>query len=111
MESEIIILNGLKVISLIENSLFQLTKCNTDLETVLCGVPQGSILGPLLFLIFVNDLNQATSILNPIMFADDTNLFYSNKNIDILFEIVNKELVNINNWFIANKLSLNASKS
>ena len=83
---------------------------NTDMLTITCGVPQGSILGPLLFLIFVNDLTQATS-LDPIMFADDTNLFHSNKNIDTLFEIVNKELKNINTWFQANKLSLNSKKT
>ena len=81
------------------------------METITCGVSQGSILGPLLFLIFINDLSQATSILDPIMFADDTNLFYSNENVDILFESVNKELVNINTWFQANKLSLNANKT
>ena len=83
---------------------------NTEMETIICGVPQGSILGPLLFLIFVNDLNKSTS-LDPIMFADDTNLFYSNENIDTLFETVNKELVNINVWFQANKLSLNIKKT
>ena len=80
------------------------------MEIISCGVPQGSILGPLLFLIFVNDLPEATS-LDPIMFANDTNLFYSNKDIDSLYEFVNKELVNINIWFQANKLSLNANKT
>ena len=83
---------------------------NTYMETVSCGIPQGSILGPLLFLIFVNDFSQATS-LDPIMFADDTNLFCSNNDISSLFKIVNKELVNINTWFQANKLSLNANKT
>ena len=83
---------------------------NTKMESISCGVPQGSILGPLLFLIFVNDFPQST-LLDPIMFADDTNLFYSNKNITSLFEVVNKELVNINIWFQANKLSLNANKT
>ena len=83
---------------------------NTDMAAITCGVPQGSILGPLLFLIFVNDLKKSTS-LDPIMFADDTNLFYSHKNIKYLFETVNKELANISAWFQANKLSLNANKT
>ena len=51
----------------------------TNIETITCGVPQGSILGPLLFLIFVNDLHKVTKYLGPIMFADDTNLFCSHK--------------------------------
>ena len=80
------------------------------MATITCGVPQRSILGPLLFLIFVNDLKKSTS-LDPIMFADDTNLFYSHKNIKSLFETVNKELANISTWFQANKLSLNANKT
>ena len=60
-----------------------------------CGVPQGSILGPLLFLIYINDLCEASNILDPIMFADDTNLFYSHHQIKFLFETVNTELKNI----------------
>ena len=80
------------------------------MATVTYGVPQGSILGPLLFLIFVNELKQSTS-LDPIMFADDTNLFYSHKNIKTLFKTVNNELINISTWFQANKLSLNGNKT
>ena len=83
---------------------------NTEMEHIFCGVPQGSILGPLLFLIFVNDLSNAT-LLDPIMFADDTNLFYSNKDIKSLYEFVNRELININTWFQTNKLSLNVDKT
>ena len=82
----------------------------TSMTNIICGVPQGSILGPLLFLIYVNDLYKASTILNPIMFADDTNLFHSHSDIKTLFQIVNKELTNINKWFQANKLSLNAKK-
>ena len=48
----------------------------TNFAQIKCGVPQGSILGPLLFLIYVNDLCNVSNILDPIMFADDTNLFY-----------------------------------
>ena len=83
----------------------------TTLSQTTCSVPQGSILGPLLLLIFVNDLNNVSSILDPIMFADDTNLFYSNKNIHQLFAKVNEELEKIGDWFKANKLSLNNKKT
>ena len=83
----------------------------TTLASITCGVPQGSILGPLLFLIYVNDLPNSSNILVPIMFADDTNLFYSHKNIKTLFSTVNQELNNLNEWFKSNKLSLNTKKT
>ena len=59
------------------------------------GVPQDSILGPLLFLVYVNDLNRASEVLDPIMFADDTNLFYSHQNMKTIFGTVNCELQKI----------------
>ena len=64
----------------------------TSYKTIICGVPQGSILGPLLFLIYKNDLDEVSNILDTIMFADDTNLYYSHQNINDLFFIVNSEL-------------------
>ena len=81
----------------------QFTKYNilsTSYKSIICGVPQGSILGPQLFLIYVNDLHEASSILDSIMFEDDTNLFYSHQNIDNLFSTVNLELQCINQWFM-----------
>ena len=79
------------------------TDRTTKTKKITYGVPQGSILGPLLFLIYINDLHNASSLVNLILFADDTNLFYSHINIKTLFETVNLELDLINEWFKANK--------
>ena len=84
---------------------------NTDLKDVVYRVPQRSILSPLLFLIYIIDLQYASNLLDPIMFADDTNLFYTEENIKTLFDIVNIELQKISQWFISNKLSLNVTKT
>ena len=82
----------------------------TEFKNVICGVPQGSILGPLLFLIFINGLCHSTPLLEAILFADDTNLFYSHNNVKELFRTMNAELSHLNDWFCANKLSLNTDK-
>ena len=81
------------------------------MSEVTCGVPQGSILGPLLFILYINDLPNCSSMLKFILFADDTNIFYANKNIAELVNVVNCELSNLSMWFRSNKLSINASKS
>jgi len=84
---------------------------SSDLRGVICGVPQGSILGPILFLIYINDLQYCSSLLKLLLFADDTTLLYSSKNLDSLMAVVNRELLQLSEWFNLNKLSLNISKS
>ena len=78
----------------------------TDTKNICCGVPQGLILGPLQFLLYVNDLHNSAA-LDPLMFADDTNLFYEHSDLKNLFSLVNQELQKINEWYEANKLSVN----
>lgn len=80
-------------------------------EKTLSGVPQGSVLGPLLFLIYINDIYNASSKLAFYLFADDTNLLYADKNLKSLESVINVELINICDWLNANKLSLNIQKT
>lgn len=85
-------------------------KIASSSKNIKCGVPQGSILGPLLFLIYINDLNNICEHTFSILFADDTNLFISGTNIDDLCTKINDELKNVSKWLKVNKLSLNIKK-
>ena len=76
-----------------------------------CGVPQGSVLGPLLFLIYINDLYKAIQYCKVHHFDDDTNLFYTNKSVKNLNKPVNHDVKRLNNWLSANKISLNVEKT
>ena len=84
---------------------------SSSLESLTCGVPQGSVLGPLLFLIYINDLPNISKKLEFFLFADDTNLYYESKSLEDLEKTVNKELKKLNNWLIINRLSLNIGKT
>lgn len=83
--------------------------------TINTGIPQGSILGPLLFIIYINDLSKACESFHPICFADDTNLICEldifGRSSSIISNNVNNELAKISEWLLANKLSLNAEKT
>ena len=83
----------------------------SDTMPISSGVPQGSILGPLLFLIYINDFTQSSDFSSMRLFADDTSLTDSAKNIDELLLKINKELPNIYDWLCANKLTLNLRKT
>ena len=80
-------------------------------EKILCRVPQGSVLGPLLFLIYINDIYNASDKLAFYLFADDTNLLFADRNLKSLETVVNMELMNVSDWLASNKLSLNVKKT
>ena len=84
---------------------------NSDYKTVKYGVPQGSVLGPLLFLIFINDLNIAIKNSETFHFADDTCLLNIKDSIKKINKVVNKDLKFLIQWLHANKISLNVAKT
>jgi hypothetical protein len=85
--------------------------CKSSTLEVKCGVPQGSILGPLLFLIYINDLPNFSSQITSILFADDSNLFLDGPELPALETKINSELPKLVAWLQANRLSLNIGKT
>ena len=86
---------------------YNYVKCDT--LDISCGVPQGSILCPKLFILYINDMVNVSKLSKFIIFADDSNLFCSNRDIVILSIMVCHELSKLETWFAINKLSLNVS--
>ena len=83
----------------------------SEAETTLWGVPQGSVIGPLFFVLYINDIYKSSSLFAFYLFADDTSIILANKNLKELETLVNCELGNVNEWLKANKLSLNIKKN
>ena len=77
---------------------------NSRSLNVTCGVPQGSVLGSLLFLIYINDIPNTSSKLAFYLFADDTSIYFESENLEQLQKIVNRELKHVKKWLDANKL-------
>ena len=84
---------------------------SSSLQKISCGVPQGSILGPLFFILYINDIINTSRLLDPILFADDTSIFFSHKDMAYLTDTFNLELIKISDWLKANKLFLNLKKT
>ena len=82
---------------------------DSTLRNVISGVPQGSILGPKLFILYINDICNVSPVLKFILFADDTDIFCSGSDTVQLSIIVSNELDKLSEWFVVNKLSLNLS--
>ena len=80
-------------------------------QPISCGVPQGSILGPLLFTLYVNDLSSVAVHSKVVLYADDTAIFVSGKNIEDIQGKLSSDLERISAWLYANKLTLNANKT
>ena len=89
----------------------QYNNINSNHGPIELGVPQGSILGPLLFLVYINDLPNASEVLFYLLFADDTNIFISGDSVSDICTVMNAELSKVTEWFKSNRLLLNADKT
>ena len=78
---------------------------------IICGVPQGSVLDPLLFLIYVNNVASVSKVLKFYYFADDTSIYFDCDDLFTLQKVVNRELKKVKKWLDANRLSLNIAKT
>ena len=83
----------------------------SESKSLAFGIPQGTILGPLLFILYINNLPNCLENSEPQMYADDTHLTFAGNNVDIIEQKLNQDLISVKNWLVANKLTLNKSKT
>ena len=93
------------------NQIVSINGAESELTELKHGVPQGSVLGPLLFLIYINDLNTCISNSNVYHFADDTNLLHINSCFKKLQKNINYDFKRLTNWLDSNMISLNCTKT
>ena len=96
--------NRMQFVQLIGNS-------KSDVLRQICGVPQGSILGPQFFILYINDLPACSNDVEFILFADDTSIFFEHNDLDVLTSHLHDQLKNVSTWLKANKLSINVKKT
>ena len=85
--------------------------CHPEIINVSCGVPQGSILGPELVIMYINDICKVSQVFRYILFAEDTNLLCCDRDLNELVRVINGGLEQLQTWFYVNRLSLNISKT
>ena len=106
-----IILNWFKSYLSNRKQYVKMDNYQSQMNYIQCGVPQGSILGPLLFILYINDICHVSNILQFILFADDTSVYLSHENLQTLQLTFNTELVALTEWFNTNRLILNVNKT
>ncbi len=93
------------------NQYVHVNDVDSSLRNLTCGVPPGSVLGPLFFLIYMNDIGKIAKLAKIRLFADDTNVFIVSGNPILLKQNAENTLLALSEWFVGNKLSLNKDKS
>ena len=106
-----ITLNWIKSYFKNRRQFVQFNNISSIQKRIQCGVPQGSILGPMFFILYVNDLPNASQLARYLLFADDTSICYSHSDPAVLVTVLNEAIQNIDLWMKTNKLSVNIDKT